>query len=200
MILSPLRYFPADVALETVARCLGLVSDTHMPERCAHLPSALFTALEGVDLVLHAGDVGELWVFDRLSAIAPVVAVYGNDDTDDAQRELPYRQTIAIDGRRLLLCHEHYPDRARELASRRDNAWGPKLDRPTALARSAGATTVVPRQTQSCSHRDMVHLITSPERTIEICRPPTTTLLTTEATRRSGPRGRRDRRRWRGRP
>lgn len=143
MALSPLRYLPADVAPETVVRCLGLVSDTHMPERCTDLPLALFTVLEGVDLVLHAGDVGELWVLDRLSVIAPVIAVHGNDDTDDAQRELPYRQTIVIDRRRLLLCHGHYPDHAREMAARRDDAWGPKLDRRAALAQSAGATSVV---------------------------------------------------------
>jgi len=41
------------------------------------------------------------------------------------------------------LCHGHYPDRAEELASRRDDAWGPKLDRRAALAHSAGATPVV---------------------------------------------------------
>ncbi len=143
MTLSPLRYLPAAVVPETVVCCLGLVSDTHMPERCADLPAALFTVLEGVDLVLHAGDVGELWVLDRLSTIAPVVAVHGNDDSDDAQRELPYRQTIVISGHRLLLCHGHYPDHAREMASRRDDSWAPKLDRRAALGQSAGATTVV---------------------------------------------------------
>ena len=54
---------------------IGLVSDTHMPERCDALPASLCAALGGVDLLLHAGDVGELLVLDRLSAIAPVVAV-----------------------------------------------------------------------------------------------------------------------------
>lgn len=47
-----------------VAR-LGLISDTHMPERCAALPASLFDVLQGVDLLLHTGDVGELWVDDR---------------------------------------------------------------------------------------------------------------------------------------
>src|SRR3712207_2339587 len=92
-----------------IAACIGLVSDTHMPERCAELPAALFEALRGVDLLLHAGDVGELWVLNRLSAIAPVVAVHGNDDTPDSQRELPYQQVVAVAGRRILLCHSHYP-------------------------------------------------------------------------------------------
>ncbi|MBC8074637.1 MAG: hypothetical protein H7Y32_01055, partial [Chloroflexales bacterium] len=54
---------------DDVVACIGLVSDTHMPQRCAALPPALFAALRGVDLLLHAGDVGELWVLDQLSAL-----------------------------------------------------------------------------------------------------------------------------------
>jgi len=114
-----------------------------MPERCIALPAALFDVLQGVDLLLHAGDVGELWVLDRLAAPAPVLAVHGNDDTEDAQRELPYQQAIAVAGQRIVLTHAHYPDRAEELESRRDDAWGPKLERRAAFGRRAGASIVV---------------------------------------------------------
>jgi putative phosphoesterase len=62
---------------EAIVARIGLISDTHMPQRCAALPDAVFDALKGVDLILHAGDVGELWVLDHLSTIAPVVAVHG---------------------------------------------------------------------------------------------------------------------------
>jgi putative phosphoesterase len=137
------RFLPAEIGAGRLAACFGLVSDTHMPERCAELPTALFDALRGVDLLLHAGDVGELWVLDRLSAIAPVVAVHGNDETAEATRELPYQQPIGVAGRRLLLCHTHHPDRAEELAARRDDAWAPKLARRAALGRRAGAAVVV---------------------------------------------------------
>ena len=111
---------PSGLPVGRVRACLGLVSDTHMPERCAALPPALFEALRGVDLLLHAGDVGELRVLDGLSAVAPVIAVHGNDDTPDAQRELPYTQVVAAAGLRILLTHAHYPARAEQLASRRD--------------------------------------------------------------------------------
>ena len=114
-----------------------------MPDRCAALPPALFDALQGVELLLHAGDVGELWVLDQLAALAPVVAVHGNDDTQDAQRELPYQQVVAIASQRIVLTHAHYPDRAQELESRRDDAWGPKLDRRAAFGRRTGASIVV---------------------------------------------------------
>jgi putative phosphoesterase len=136
-------FLPPELPAERVAARIGLISDTHMPDRCVELPPALFDVLRGVDLLLHAGDVGELWVLDRLSALAPVVAVHGNDDTEDAQRELPYQQMIAVAGQRVVLTHAHYPDRAEELESRRDDAWGPKLERRAAFGRRAGASIVV---------------------------------------------------------
>jgi uncharacterized protein len=134
---------PLELPAARVVATIGLISDTHLPERCPALPPAVFQALQGVDLVLHAGDVGELWVLDRLSALAPVVAVHGNDETAEAQRELPYQQVIAVAGRRILLTHAHYPDRAQELASRRSDAWEPKLERRAAMGRRAGASIVV---------------------------------------------------------
>ena len=57
--------------VERVVARVGLISDTHMPERCAAFPTSTVDVLRGVDLLLHAGDLGELWVLDRLSAIAP---------------------------------------------------------------------------------------------------------------------------------
>lgn len=54
---------------------IGLVSDTHGLVR-----AELHTALAGVELILHAGDVGGDDVLDELGLIAPVLAVYGNTD------------------------------------------------------------------------------------------------------------------------
>ncbi|HEY3111716.1 MAG TPA: YfcE family phosphodiesterase [Chloroflexota bacterium] len=122
---------------------LGLVSDTHIPQRCDALPAGLFEALRGVDLLLHAGDVGELWVLDRLGAIAPVVAVHGNDDSADAQRELPYQRVVVAGGTRVLLCHCHHPDREQEMAGRRSDELAPKLARLARLTAGAGAAVLV---------------------------------------------------------
>lgn len=120
---------------------IGLISDTHMPLRRRALPPELFDLFRGVDLILHAGDVGELWVLDQLSAIAPVIAVHGNDDSDEAQTELPYQQVIAAAGLRILLWHSHFPDRDIEMDSRRPNAISPA--RNLERARRAGAQVVV---------------------------------------------------------
>ena len=119
------QFLPSTINPDRVQACLGLISDTHMPQRCAALPQVLADVFRGVDLFLHAGDVGELWVLDQLSAIAPVIAVHGNDDTVDAQRELPYQQIITIGGQRLLLYHSHHPDHDQEMAMRQDDRWQP---------------------------------------------------------------------------
>jgi putative phosphoesterase len=114
-----------------------------MPQRRRALPPELSDIFAGVDLILHAGDVGELWVFDQLAALAPVVAVHGNDDTAEAQRELPYRQLVSVGGVRILLWHSHYPDWHEEMASRRDDELPPKLERSILFGRRAGAQAVV---------------------------------------------------------
>lgn len=59
---------------------IGVVSDTHIPARALFLPSRLIGLLDGVDLILHAGDIEEESVLDELRALAPVEAVAGNMD------------------------------------------------------------------------------------------------------------------------
>jgi len=54
---------------------VGLISDTH-----GLLREAALRALEGSELIVHAGDVGRLEILDALRAVAPVVAVRGNVD------------------------------------------------------------------------------------------------------------------------
>jgi putative phosphoesterase len=121
---------------------IGLVSDTHYHDRLFALPVRLAKALAGVDLILHAGDVGELAVLDELSALAPVVAVHGNDEPAYVQRDLPYEQLVAVGGVRILLWRSHYRDPAEERAMRL-GPWGPKLARLAARAREVGARVLV---------------------------------------------------------
>lgn len=123
---------------------LGLISDTHIPFRWNALPDSLPHLFDGVDLILHAGDVGELRVLDELSGIAPVVAVHGNDEpAAETTTTLPFKQVLSIAGQRVLLSHSHLPNRADELASRKTDDWGPKLARRAAFAREQGASIYV---------------------------------------------------------
>ena len=79
---------------------IGLISDTHGLMRQSALK-----ALQGVDLILHAGDVGPGEVLDALRAVAPVNAVSGNVDPPDAR--LPPSFDTELLGQRLHMSHGH---------------------------------------------------------------------------------------------
>ena len=85
---------------ETLNR-IGVISDTHGLMR----PEAL-DALRGVSHIVHGGDVGSAEVLDALSAIAPVTAVRGNNDTDAWAKRLPLRDTLEVAGRTLYVLHD----------------------------------------------------------------------------------------------
>ena len=136
-------FLPINVPADRQAARIGLISDTHLPDRLRVLPPVLAAVFDGCDLLLHAGDVGELHVIDELGQIAPVVAVHGNDDTAEAQRELPEQQAIGSFGRRILLWHSHDPDPAGERRLRQADAWPPLLARIRQRAQRAGATIAV---------------------------------------------------------
>lgn len=80
---------------------LRLISDTHgllRPEAEA--------ALEGADLILHAGDVGREDILHALESIAPVVAVRGNVDGGDWADALPLTQSVQVDGAQIYMIHD----------------------------------------------------------------------------------------------
>src|SRR5436189_64824 len=62
---------------------IAVLSDTHSPRFWKRCPPAVATALEGVDLVLHAGDVCLRATLEELEQFAPVRAVRGNNDGPD---------------------------------------------------------------------------------------------------------------------
>ena len=80
---------------------IGLISDTHGLVR-----PTVFDALSGVELILHAGDVGGDDVLDELGAIAPVLAVYGNTDLPGDPR-LTAAIDRTIEGVSVHVSHGH---------------------------------------------------------------------------------------------
>jgi putative phosphoesterase len=79
---------------------VGLIADTHGLVRAEAL-----RALAGVELILHAGDVGPQGVLDALTAVAPVLAVYGN--VDMVPGRLPASIDCTLDGVRVHVSHGH---------------------------------------------------------------------------------------------
>jgi len=80
---------------------IGIISDTHGLLR----PQAL-EALQGVDLILHAGDIGNQQVLDTLNTIAPVVAVRGNNDKGDWAQALPDWEVVEIGNVSIYMLHD----------------------------------------------------------------------------------------------
>ena len=83
------------------ARVIGLISDTHGLVR-----PDVHTALRGVELIFHAGDVGGDDILAELETIAPVRAVYGNTDPP-GHPLLQQSVDTEIDGVRVHVSHGH---------------------------------------------------------------------------------------------
>ncbi len=81
-------------------KILGLISDTH-----GLLREEAVEALRGSDLILHAGDVGDPSILDRLKTLAPVVAVRGNVDTERWAEALPLSEVVQAGSARIYLRH-----------------------------------------------------------------------------------------------
>ena len=79
---------------------IGVISDTHGLLR----PEAL-VALQGSDRIIHAGDIGDPEILDRLSEIAPVTAVRGNVDRGPWTRNIPETKVLEVDGTSIYILH-----------------------------------------------------------------------------------------------
>jgi len=84
-------------------KVVGVISDTH-----GWLRPAAIKALKGVDLIIHAGDVGKPDIIEDLQAIAPVEAVRGNMDMDDWAHRLPETKLIKVGSVLLYVIHDVY--------------------------------------------------------------------------------------------
>lgn len=84
---------------------IGVISDTHIQSPDKLLPNAVFTAFEGVELILHAGDILIEEVLIQLQAIAPVQAVAGNNDGYQIYKKHGTRKLLSLNGKTIGLTH-----------------------------------------------------------------------------------------------
>ena len=80
---------------------IGLISDTHGLLR----PEAL-RALEGSQLIIHAGDVGDSRIVEALGELAPTVAVRGNVDTEAWAKSLPETAVVQAGSVNIYVLHD----------------------------------------------------------------------------------------------
>lgn len=80
---------------------IGLISDTH-----GLLRDEALRALKGSDLIIHAGDVGNPEIIDKLKSVAPVFAVRGNVDTEPWASALPETEVVAAGAATIFVLHD----------------------------------------------------------------------------------------------
>ena len=99
---------------------IALISDTHITEKREKLSKKVPELFDGVDLIIHAGDITHQKVIDELETVAPVIAVSGNND------KLDLNETEVIDAENFKIAVNHGPsysddfDRLYELARKLD--------------------------------------------------------------------------------
>ena len=80
---------------------VGVISDTH-----GRLLHSVAEAFDGVDLIIHAGDIGEPEILKSLDEIAPTIAVRGNMDFGRWAHRLEPEEIIEINQILLVVLHD----------------------------------------------------------------------------------------------
>ena len=116
---------------------IGVISDTHIPQRAPRVPDAALRHFEDVELILHAGDLSSLAVLDQLASYAPVEAIQGNVELPDVVAvapsggpRLPLKRELVVGGVAIGLVHilgdraHHARNARREFPSARIVVFG----------------------------------------------------------------------------
>ena len=85
---------------------IGLISDTHC-RWFTKIPNPVIKSFEKVDLIIHAGDIGDLSYLAALAEIAPVEAVAGNNDTETVAEILDNHKIITVANKKIGITHGH---------------------------------------------------------------------------------------------
>ena len=83
---------------------IGVVADTHI-SRFDQLPPKLVDSLKEVDLIVHLGDYTGKELLDALRGLGDFRGVFGNMDTSAVRAELPEKEVVDVNGKRLGLVH-----------------------------------------------------------------------------------------------
>lgn len=85
---------------------IGVISDTHIPDRAKEIPKAILEDFRNTDLILHAGDLVVLEVLERLKDIkSQVIAVWGNMDHRGVKEILSEKEIIDVGKIKIGLFH-----------------------------------------------------------------------------------------------
>lgn len=85
---------------------IGVISDTHVGFFIKQVPKEVFELFDGVDLIIHAGDLTDLNVIIELEAVAPLEMIAGNNDDSEVGRKYGYAKTMIVDKKRIFMIHD----------------------------------------------------------------------------------------------
>lgn len=96
---------------------IGVLADTHIPDRAREIPGRILEDFKNVDMIIHAGDLVELSVLDKLKgACCDVRAVWGNMDPYEVRKKLPEKEIIKIANYKIGVMHGYgYPHKLIDL-------------------------------------------------------------------------------------
>ena len=85
---------------------IGVIADTHIPDRAKDIPQKILKDFKGVDMIIHAGDLVDLSVLDKLKTVCKdTKAVWGNMDPYDVRKKLPVKEIIEIANYKIGVIH-----------------------------------------------------------------------------------------------
>ena len=85
---------------------IGVISDTHIPDRAKEIPQKVLEEFKKVDMVIHVGDFVDLSVLDELKLVCnKVFAVWGNMDPDEIKQILPQKEILKVEKFRIGVMH-----------------------------------------------------------------------------------------------
>ncbi|MFH1354851.1 MAG: metallophosphoesterase family protein [Candidatus Omnitrophota bacterium] len=85
---------------------IGVISDTHIIEKSGEIPMKILEAFKEVDMIIHAGDLVDLTVVEKLKSVCSnVVAVWGNMDPEDVRKGLPQKEILKAGNLKIGVMH-----------------------------------------------------------------------------------------------
>jgi len=85
---------------------IGVISDTHIPDRALDIPKEILENFKKVDMVIHAGDFVDASVLEKLKSVCKnVLAVWGNMDPPELRKKIPEKEIFEVGKFRIGITH-----------------------------------------------------------------------------------------------